>query len=487
MSPSEIHPLDRSATDLSRALHARELTCAAVMEAALDRIAAVNPVYNAIVSLQPAEDLMAAAKAADEELDAGRSRGWLHGMPFAVKDLSQVKGLPCTWGSLIYKDNIASQDDLHVARIRAAGAIFIGKTNTPEMGFGSHTTNRVFGPCRNAFDTSLSAGGSSGGAAVGLSLGLLPVADGSDMMGSLRNPAAFNGVYGFRPSFGRVPNPGAKDLYFSQLATSGPMGRTVGDMAALYRTMAGYDKGDPLALETDDRPDLASIDGRKLKVAWMADLNGHLATEQGVLETCGNALKVLEAMGAEVTEIAPDFDFDDLWFSWTTLRSFSAAFTLLPLDKDPDKRELLGPQAHWELENRARLTVDDLARATDIRSRWYQCLLGLFARFDYLVLPSAQVFPFGVDEKWPQTIAGRSMDTYHRWMEVVIPASISGLPVAALPAGLSEQGLPMGIQLIGAPRSDHATLEAAAAYEAAVLRSGLAGVQGKVPLAAPHT
>lgn len=480
---SDCHPLDLPAKALSEALHSRKLTCVAVMEAALDRIDVVNPQHAAIVSLRPRADLLAEAGKADAELEAGTSRGWLHGMPFAIKDLSQAAGLPCTWGSLLYKDFVSTQDDLHVARIRGAGAILIGKTNTPEMGLGSHTTNRVFGPAGNAFDPALSAGGSSGGAAAALSLGLLPVADGSDMMGSLRNPAAFNGVYGFRPSFGRIADPGGQDLYFSQLATSGPMGRTVADMVALFHTMAGHDLFDPLSLEAETPAVLEPLSGEGLKIGWLGDLGGYLPMDDGILTTCGKALEIFGGMGAQVREVVPRFNFDDLWFAWTTLRSFSVGFTMKPLAADPEKAGKLGAQALWEVENRLGLTLDDLERATAIRSRWYECMARLYQEFDFLVLPSAQVFPFDKTLAWPTEIAGRQMDTYHRWMEVVIGPSMAGLPVAAVPAGLSEKGLPMGVQLIGAPRADLLTLAFAAAYEKAVLKAGVPGVQGKVPLA----
>ncbi|MBO0346892.1 amidase [Roseibium sp. CAU 1637] len=483
MPSSEIHPLDLAATDLSRKIHLSDISCVEVMQAALERIASVNPAHNALVSLRTPEELLREAQGLDNELAAGTSRGWLHGMPLAIKDLSQAKGLPCTWGSLIYKDHVSEQDDPHVARIRAAGAILIGKTNTPEMGLGSHTTNKVFGPARNAFDTSRSAGGSSGGAAVALSLGLVPVADGSDMMGSLRNPAAFNGIYGFRPSYGRIASPGSADLYFSQLASTGSMGRTVRDMAALYETMAGYDGFDPLALD-DELPasDFQPSLGDGVTIGWMGDLGGYLPMENGVLETCSCSLEIMRGMGCAVEDVVPDFDFADLWFSWTTLRSFSTHFNLGPLSADPEKRQLLGAQALWEVENRSKLSVDDLERATRIRSRWFEYLARLYEKFDYLVLPSAQVFAFDVDTAWPTEIAGRTMDTYHRWMEVVIGPSLAGLPVAALPSGLGSNGLPHGVQLIGKARSDRSTLAFAAAYERAILAAGVPGVQGKVPL-----
>ncbi|WP_430512295.1 amidase family protein [Pannonibacter phragmitetus] len=263
-----------SAVQLSAAIHERQVSCVSVMEAYLERIGRINPLINALIYLRPAKDLLEEARACDRELADGHSRGWMHGMPQAVKDLAEVKGLPCSWGSPLFPGYVSPADSIHVARVRAAGAIFIGKTNTPEFGLGSHTRNPVHGATRNPYDPVRSAGGSSGGAAAALAAKLLPVADGSDMMGSLRNPASFNNVYGFRPSFGRVPNGKSLDLFFSQLGINGPMGRSVADMARLLQTQAGYDPIDPLSLADEDLTlrGAANLTGRK--VAWLGDLGG---------------------------------------------------------------------------------------------------------------------------------------------------------------------------------------------------------------------
>jgi amidase len=457
---------DLSALDLSAAVSERRLDCRSIMTAYLARIEAINPKINAIVSLRPAEDLLAEAEAADRALAAGERRGWLHGLPFAVKDLSEAKGILCSFGSANYADFVPDFDDIHVERIRAAGAIIIGKTNAPEMGLGSHSYNPVFGVTRNPYDTRKSAGGSSGGAAAGLAARLLPVADGSDMMGSLRNPAGFNNVVGFRPSFGRVPSLG-NELFLGQLAVNGPMGRSVADVAALFATQSGHDPRDPLSLP--DGP--VSIDEQRdysgARIGWLGDFGGYLAFEEGMLELCGEALGTFRRLGCRVEDVTPGFDMDRLWRSWLTLRHFLVSGGQAADYDDPARRARMKPEMIWEIENGRTLSAPEIYAASLARSDWYRYVTGLFARFDFLIAPSAQVFPFDAGLTWPKTIAGRHMDTYHRWMEVVIGPTMAGLPVAAMPAGFSGDGLPGGIQIIGPPRADGEVLSMASAYEKA--------------------
>ena len=456
---------DLSALALSAAIAERRLDCRSVMAAYLSRIEAINPLLNAIVSLQPAEALMAEAGEADRALAAGEYRGWLHGMPFAVKDLSEAKGISCTFGSANYADFVPDYDDIHVERIRAAGAIVIGKTNAPEMGLGSHTYNPVFGVTRNPYDRTKSAGGSSGGAAAGLAARILPVADGSDMMGSLRNPAGFNNVIGFRPSFGRVPSLG-NELFLGQLAVNGPMGRTVADVAALLATQAGHDPRDPLSLVGDD----LSPDGRDIagaRIGWLGDFGGYLPFEPGMLELCRASLDVFRTLGCTVEEVPPGFDMARLWQVWRTLRHFLVSNGQAPDYADPARRARMKPEMIWEIENGRHLSAAEVHAASLGRSDWHRYVASLFERYDFLILPSAQVFPFAAEIDWPKAIDGRAMDTYHRWMEVVIGPTLAGLPVAAMPAGFSADGLPGGIQIIGPARADRAVLSVAAAYEKA--------------------
>jgi amidase len=462
-----IDPTRLGAAALSAALRTGSLSAEVVMAETLARIAMVNPQVNALVSLRTDDELLAEARMLDRERSEGRLRGPLHGVPIAIKDLSEVKGIRCTYGSPLYRDFVPDFDDIQVERIRAAGAIIIGKTNTPEWGFGSHSYNPVFGVTRNPYDLTRSAGGSSGGAGAALAARLVPVADGSDMMGSLRNPAAFNNVIGFRPSFGRIPGLPGRDAYLNQLATLGPMGRSVEDVLLLLNIQSGFDPRDPTSFEsgpiTLDR-EAAAMGGR---IGWLGNFAGHLPFEQGVLALTEKALGTFETMGFAIEAVIPDFDMERLWWAWTTLRSVFTAGAMRDSYEDPARRGSLKPEILYEVRSGLRVTSAELYEASVVRTAWYQAMLKLFERFDYLVAPAAQVFPFDADIPWPREIAGRHMDTYHRWMEVVIGPSMAGLPVAALPAGFSDSGLPTGFQLIGPPRADGRVLSVAAAYEAA--------------------
>ena len=465
-SPSDLTEL--SASSLSRAIHARQASCHEVMQAYLARIHRYNGVYNAIVSMLDDDEALRLAAEADRELEQGRDRGWMHGFPHAVKDLANARGFPTVKGSPLLVDSVAEEDDLFVSRIRAAGAIFFGKTNTPEFGYGSQSYNPVFGPVRNAYDPRLTSGGSSGGAAVALAAHLLPSADGSDMMGSLRNPAAFNNVIGFRPSQGLIPRNPASDVFYQQLATAGPMGRNIEDTIRLLHSMAGPDPRYPLS-RSDEIPDFEAFRPRNLqgfKIGWLGDYGGYLATEPGVLEVCERNLEQLGDHGVAVEPCRPRYDMARLWRTWLTLRHWSARWVKEYYD-DPATRRQLKPEVVWEYEGGLEMSGEELYEAGVARSEWYEALLALFERYDVLALPSAQVFPFPAEVHWPQTIAGREMDTYHRWMEVVIGGTLSGLPVAGLPAGFNDRGLPMGMQFIGRMGEDVALLEFAMAYEQA--------------------
>lgn len=455
------------AAALSRAIATRAVSCRDVMTAYLAHIDAVNPRVNAIVSRQPADVLLEQADACDRELANGQYRGWLHGIPQAIKDLSATAGIATTFGSPLCADQVPAHDGLMVERMKAAGAIVIGKTNTPEFGLGSQTYNPVFGATRNAYDHSLTAGGSSGGAAVALAMRMLPVADGSDMMGSLRNPAAFNNVFGLRPTFGRVPQAPTPDVFGQQLGTEGPMGRSVADVAQLLATQAGPDTRAPLSIAEAPDPfanDL-SADTQGLRIGWIGDWQGYLPMESGVLDVCEQGLRRLKAIGCAVESVTPDFDPARLWRCWNTLRHWAVAGKLAPLHANSDTRAQLKPEACWEIEHGLALSALDIHRANVERSAWYQCLRGLFEQFDVLAMPSAQVFAFDVDTHWPAEIAGHTMDTYHRWMEVVIGPSLAGVPAMNVPAGFDAQGRAMGLQLIGPHRADLDVLRLAAAYE----------------------
>ncbi len=464
--PAQVDIVSLSATELSRAIHNKALSCVEVMQAYLNQIDALNGTFNAIVSRADSESLLAEAAVCDAELAKGRVRGPLHGFPQAPKDLADAQGFITSNGSPIFKTNMASADSVHIARIRRAGAIMIGKTNVPELGFGSQTYNRVFGATLNAWDGVSTAGGSSGGAATALALHLLPVADGSDFMGSLRNPAAYNNVIGFRPTPGLVPFAGS---FTEQLPCNGPMGRNVSDTAMLLSVMAGYDSTMPTSLVSDPDRFTGPLkrDFKGARIGWLGDFNGYLPMEDGVLALCEQALGSFRDIGCTVEQISINFSMEELWQTWLVFRHWLARGKLLPLYGDPVLREQLKPEAIWEAQGGLKLTGDQVFGASMKRAQWYKVLLMAFKTYDFLVLPTAQVFPFDAQTHWPKTIAGRAMDTYHRWMEVVIPGTLSGCPVINVPAGFSEQGLPMGLQIIAPRHQDLSTLQIAYAYEQA--------------------
>ena len=469
-----MNPTELGAAELSLAIHAHDVSCREVMRAFLDRIDERNPALNAIVSLRDREVLMAEAAVCDDELAAGFSRGWMHGMPQAIKDLAETKGLRTTMGSPLFRDHVPAADCLMVARMRGAGALIIGKTNVPEFGKGSHSFNEVFGVTRNPYDTTRTAGGSSGGAAVALATRMLPVADGSDYMGSLRNPAGWNNVFGFRPSQGRVPSLPERDQFLSQMGTEGPMGRSVVDVALLLGTQAGFDPRVPLSLdghlhEFDDvastRATLQSFDPVGTRVGWLGDLGGHLATEPGVVQACEDGLRRLTDLGCDVQPTTLPVHLDEVWEAWLTWRHFVVIAGIGAAITDEAARALVKPEILWEIDRGNALTVADINRAAAVRTRYHLAIEAMFRRFDVLVLPTAQVWPFPVEQRWPSHIGDRQMDTYPRWMEATLSATFAGLPAISVPVGFDPRGLPAGMQLIGRPRADVDTLCLAHAYE----------------------
>jgi len=455
-----------SASQLSAAIRQREVSCVEVMQAYLERIHRYNPVYNAIVSMLEDDALLDQARVADRALAKGDYWGWMHGMPHAIKDNKDVKGLPTSRGSPIFAGTVADEDHFLVARMRRQGPIFIGKTNLPEFGMGSQSYNPVFGATGSAYDPVLTAGGSSGGAACGLATHLLPAADGSDLMGSLRNPGAYNNVIGFRPTQGRVPGGPDGDLFYQQMGTSGPMGRNTEDTIRLLNNMSGHYAGRPLSLRDAPPPpdqfSATSLQG--LKIGWLGDYGGHLATEPGVLDVCEASLRVLANNGVIVEPCMPQYDMDRLWQTWLTLRHWTR-HGMKGLYDNPETRQQLKPEAIWEIEGSFDTSAEEIYAAGVARADWFRALGALFAQYDHLVLPTAQVFPFPKHIHWPSEIDGRDMDTYHRWMEVVIGGTLAGIPVVNVPAGFDPRGRPMGMQVMGPFGDDQRVLEFSLAYE----------------------
>jgi amidase len=359
-------------------------------------------------------------------------------------------------------------DSVYVARMKAAGCIVIGKTNMPEFGLGSNTYNALFGTTPNAWDRTRSAGGSSGGAAVALAHRMLPVADGSDFMGSLRNPAGWNHVFGLRPSQGRVPAWPKPDVWISQLGTDGPLARNVRDLARLLSIQAGHDARAPLSIAQgpQDFVPAAAVHATGLRVAWLGDLGGYLAVEPGILEVCEQALARLSGGGAIVEPCGLGFDPQRLWRAWLVWRRALVAPSVAAVLAQPGARDRIKPEALWEHDQAQGLGFNEFMQAAVVRSEFHAHLRGLFERFDVLALPVAQVWPFDATLPWPREVAGRTMDTYHRWMEVTLYATFAGLPAVSVPAGFDAAGrLPMGLQLIGRPLGDAELLRVAAAYE----------------------
>ncbi len=451
-----------SAQSLLADLRGGDLRAEDLMRTTLDRIAEVNGTVNAIVALREAEDLMAEARAADAR--PADARGSLHGLPIAVKDLVNVAGIVSSQGSPLFADHVPEADDLIAARMRAAGAILIGKTNVPEFGLGSQTFNPVYGATGNAYDATRTCGGSSGGAAVALATGMIALADGSDMMGSLRNPAAWSNVYGFRPTWGRVPGDPAGDAFLHQLSTLGPMARSPADLAILLDVISGPDPRLPHGVSAPDIAPLSAAPMAGKRIGWLGDWGGAFAMEPGVLACCENALEVLKSLGCQVEDVPPPFDAEAMFWSWTDLRSFSVASGLKDLE---NRKDALKDSAIWELERGQALSAMEVRAASAIRADWFRSAAALFDTYDALILPSAQVWPFEATLDYPREIAGQAMDTYHRWMQVVVPVSLLGLPALAMPAGFGDQGLPMGVQMFGPRGSDGALLAMGETYHAA--------------------
>ncbi|MEI8325564.1 MAG: amidase, partial [Betaproteobacteria bacterium] len=461
------HITDLDASALSVAIHSRSVSCREVMRATLEHIADLNPRCNAIVSLQDGDALLRQADTRDAQLARGESMGWMHGMPQAIKDLSNTAGIATTQGSPLLRNFVPTSDSLMVQRMKASGCIVVGKTNTPEFGLGSHTFNEVFGITPNAYDATRSAGGSSGGAAVALAMRMLAVADGSDFMGSLRNPAGWNNVFGLRPSQGRVPKWPTSDVWVNQLGTEGPMGRTVQDVARLLDVQAGFDARSALSISDGARfnAPLGGFVGKGVRIGWLADLSGYLPMESGILDVCEQGLARLEALGCAVEPTALGTPPEPIWQAWLVWRRALTAASIAPHLLEPKNRALIKPEALWEHDQAAHLTGNEFLGASVQRTAFYQHMLALFERHDFLALPVSQVWPFDAQQRWPKQINGVAMDTYHRWMEVLIYATFAGLPCISVPVGFDERGLPMGLQLIGKPGGDAALLQLAHGYE----------------------
>jgi len=445
------------------AVRRREISARELLELHLARIAERNPELNAIVSLDE-QRARAGAAAADDHLARGLPVGPLHGLPYAVKDTHDVAGWRTTYGSPLFADHVPATDDLVVERIRRAGAVLVGKTNVPELAAGSHTFNRVFGVTRNPVDPSRSAGGSSGGAACALASGMVPLAEGSDMGGSLRNPASFCGVVGLRPSLGRVPTWPAANAW-ETTSVAGPMARTVGDLALLLSVMAGPDPRVPLALGDPGSAFAPPLHGTLagLRVAWTPDLGGAFDVDPAVVSVLEQAGQLLVGAGASVFADHPDLSLGEDTFRTLRAWHFQASYGEL-LREHPDD---IKPSLADNIRAGAGLSGADVARAYQQRTTLADTMRRFFDGYDLLVLPTSQVPPFPVDQEYPTEVAGQPMATYLDWMRSAYLVTVTGCPAISVPAGHTPEGLPVGVQLVAPHGQDRRLLEVAAAYELA--------------------
>jgi amidase len=451
------------ATELAALLRRREVSAREVTQAHLDQIERVNPQVNAVVTLV-AERALDEARAADERLAAGADVGPLHGLPIAVKDTHETAGIRTTHGSPILADHVPERDELVVERVRGAGAIVLGKTNTPEFAAGSHTFNPLFGLTRNPYDLSRSAGGSSGGSAAALACGMTPLADGSDMGGSLRNPASFCNVVGLRPSPGRVPTwPSAAP--WSTLSVQGPMARTVADAALLLSAQAGPDPRAPIAIDQPGAGFAAGLDRdlTGLRVAWSPDLGGAVSVDAAVADTLAPQVGVFEQLGCTVEQDCPDFAGAEDVFR--TLRAW--LFDLSLGGHRGRWPELLKESIVWNVDVGRKLTGADMARAERLHAELFHRVREFFGRYDLLLLPVSQVVPFDASLEYPTTVAGQEQQTYLDWMRSAYFVTVTGCPALSVPAGFTADGLPVGLQVVGPHHGDLAVLQAGYAFEQA--------------------
>ena len=440
------------------------------MAAHLAQIERLNPVLNAIVSPLPPERCLALADEADRGLARGDRIGPLHGLPVAFKDTEAAVGFPCTQGSPIFRDLRPQADTIIVERIRAAGAIPIGKTNVPEFAMGSHTYNTVFGTTRNPYDPARSAGGSSGGAAAAVRTGMLPLADGGDLGGSIRNPANFNNIVGLRPSIGLVPlGPNAFPYGFS---VKGPLARSVSDVALLLSVMAGPDPREHMTYPSHPSVfgALSSRNVAGVRVAWCPDLGG-LPLDPRVRAVLNAERRTFEQIGCVVEEAVPDLrDADEIfltirrWKSWTTLGPLLSAH-----------RQQMKPEAVDEIERGSRVSAAEIATAMLRHAELMQRVSAFQADYPFIACAVNQVPPFAADLDWPHAIDGVAMESYVSWMRSAYWISTTMCPAISVPAGFTAEGLPVGIQIVGRYRDDLGVLQLAAAFEAAT------GVGGRLP------
>lgn len=457
-------PCFTPATELVRLYRARKVSPLEVMQAVLARIDAVNPVVNAYVTVAR-EAALGAARRATAALRRRATIPPLHGVPVSIKDLTATGGIRTTWGSKIFEHHVPSEDALTVTRLKAAGGIVVGKTNTPEFGAGGNTFNAVFGATRNPWNLALTCGGSSGGAAVALATGMGPLAQGSDLGGSLRTPAAYCGVVGFRTTPGLVPVY-PRELAWDSLSVSGPMARTVADTALMLSVMAGPDDRAPLSYDVDTRAFTAAVrrpSVRGWRVAWTPDLGGLIPVDGEVARVAAGASRVFRSLGARVTTASPSFaELNDI-----VLGTRGLSMAALHADRLAEWRGEMQQGLVWNIEQGLRLTSRDIGRAEKLRSALWERVRRFMERYELLVLPTVAIKPFPVEQPYPMELDGKPLENYTQWFFLTYALSVTGLPVISVPAGFTRDGLPVGIQIVGRRRQEAMVLTAAAAFEEA--------------------
>lgn len=458
------------ATALQRLYRSRRVSPLEVMRAVLARIDAVNPRVNAYVTLAREPALAEAKKATAALSRRSAALGPLHGVPVSIKDLTPTKGIRTTWGSKIFEYHVPEVDALYVERLKRAGAIVVGKTNTPEFGAGGNTFNAVFGVTRNPWNTALTCGGSSGGAAVALATGMGPLAQGSDLGGSLRTPAAFCGVVGFRTSPGLIPVY-PSELGWDSLSVTGPMARTVSDVALMLATMAGPDDRAPLSYEVDTRRFTAAVKRPSIKgwkVAWTPDLAGMIPVDREVAAVAEQATRVFRSLGAQVEHACPAFSEANQ----IVLASRGLSMVARHADKLAQWEPVMQKGLVWNIKQGLSLTPEQIGNGEKLRTHLWHRVREFMESRDLLILPTVAVPPFPVEQPYPTEINGEPLDNYTQWFFLTYGITLTSLPAISVPCGFTRSGLPVGLQIVGRRRREDAVLQAAAAFEAAAPWTG---------------
>ena len=453
-----------SVEEIQNNIKSREISIKEVIEYYLDKIDKVNPRLNAIVLQKDRELIIQEAITKDNAKEIDKP---LNGLPVAIKDLTDVKGFKTTYGFPGSKNNQPKKNSLFVNRLIDKGAIIIGKTNTAELGVGGHTINRLFGPTSNAYDLSKSAAGSSGGASSAVASGLLPFADGTDQMGSCRGPAAYANIYGFRPTPGLIAaDRSGQNLDIPIITTPGCFARNPKDMSILLDEIVGGNPVDKFSFDLDSsfkKQKISEKEFSSFKIGWLSNMNGDYIVEKDILEICEAKLKDLEKINLKIETLKPKINTNILWKSWTSLRSKSIYEDTLAMNISDIST--MTYQAIWEYNKGKEITSEELQLALDQKQKCLNQINLIFEKFDFLVLPSAQIFPFDKNLQFPKNINGKTLDTYHRWLEVFILSSLLELPSITIPVGFNKDDMPMGMQIVGKNKDDLKLFSFASKYE----------------------